>query len=93
MSGVDVLAVMDRAAGGLYPINSDGSLEVLAARAAVAELIGAVDAYQKAKDAAISNPALDGEYQDAESRLDDALARCQPAALSQPATQQGDVDG
>ena len=36
---VDVLAVMDRAAGGLYPINFDASLEVIQARAAVAELM------------------------------------------------------
>ena len=66
---VDVLAVMDRAAGGLYPINFDASLEVIQARAAVAELIEACRPF-----------ARPGQVSPELVRLQAALARCGGAA-------------
>jgi len=75
---IDVLAVLDRIsdASASRRLNFGERDEVYEARAAVSELMEAVAAYDAAKQAAISNPALDGEYQDAEARMDDALARC-----------------
>jgi hypothetical protein len=53
----------------------DGISDPSSYRAAADELIKSVSAYDKAKKAAISNPALDGEYQEVEARMDAAVAR------------------
>ena len=90
MSGVNVpwvLRAIQLAVDGTD--SNHQARELYAAGEAVAELIGAVDSFVNYDAMAEGDVSLldSPKHWDA---LSAALARCKPAALSQPATQQGE---